>query len=81
MIQLGIINIFFTLNRFPKDPERQRSWLHALRRVDFKPTASSVLCGDHFDKACFDRTGQRTRLKEGSIPTVFDFPGHLQKVS
>ncbi|XP_042188473.1 THAP domain-containing protein 2-like isoform X2 [Callorhinchus milii] len=32
----------------------------------------------HFESTCFDRTGQTRRLREDAVPTIFDFPPHLQ---
>jgi hypothetical protein len=29
---------------------------------------STVICGDHFEKDCFDG---KQRLKEGAVPTLF----------
>ncbi|KAL3237958.1 hypothetical protein MRX96_048146 [Rhipicephalus microplus] len=68
-----------TFHRFPKDAETRNLWERAVRREHWKPTDKDRLCSAHFDPACFDRTGQTTRLKAGSVPTSFAaFPAHLQ---
>lgn len=51
-----------------------------MHRVGFVPSRKSVVCSDHFDDTCFDRTGQTVRLRAGSIPTNFKLPDHLHKV-
>ena len=66
--------------RFPNDPQRKKQWVVAMRRVGFQPTRHSTLCSDHFDEECFERFGERARLKKTAIPTIFNFPAHLQKV-
>lgn len=67
--------------RFPKDKVKRQAWRVALRRREFEPNDHSVVCSWHFKSEDFDRTGQTTRLKEGVIPSVLIFPGHLCKVS
>uniref|UniRef100_A0A8C4HEL9 THAP-type domain-containing protein n=1 Tax=Dicentrarchus labrax TaxID=13489 RepID=A0A8C4HEL9_DICLA len=67
--------------RFPKDKWKRQAWAAALRRRDFVPKDRSVACSCHFKPQDFDRTGQSTCLKEGVIPSVFNFPDHLCKVS
>lgn len=80
MIQL-VENIhFYNVFRFPKDAERRRLWVAAMRREGFQPTEYSRICCDHFDEECFDRTRQRIRLKRNAVPTVFNFPAHFEKV-
>jgi len=49
-----------------------------LKRANWKPSKTDVLCSDHFDEKCFDRTGQIVRLRADSVPTLFKFPIHLQ---
>ena len=66
--------------RFPKKNEIRIKWLVAMRREGFTPLATNTLCSEHFEEQCFDRTGQTVRLRDGSIPTLFTFPPHLQKV-
>ncbi|KAK7092795.1 hypothetical protein V1264_008486 [Littorina saxatilis] len=67
-----------TVHRFPKDPERRNIWTRALRREGFQATNTMVLCSSHFEESCFDRFGQTTRLVKTAVPTLFDFPQHLQ---
>ncbi|XP_018112004.1 THAP domain-containing protein 1 isoform X2 [Xenopus laevis] len=50
-----------------------------MRRDKFKPSSKAVLCSDHFEEFCFDRTGQTIRLRTDAVPTVFTFPGKMKK--
>ena len=34
--------------RIPKDPERRRRWVAAIRRVKWQPNEGTRLCGLHF---------------------------------
>uniref|UniRef100_UPI00358EDE55 THAP domain-containing protein 3-like n=1 Tax=Myxine glutinosa TaxID=7769 RepID=UPI00358EDE55 len=71
-----------TFHLFPfSRPDVLQKWVVNVKRNKWKPSKKSVLCSDHFDDSCFDRTGQTTRLRENSLPTIFDFPTHLQKCS
>ncbi|KAH7935976.1 hypothetical protein HPB52_016062 [Rhipicephalus sanguineus] len=73
------INVFLN---FPKDKTLRDAWQRAVRRDGWTLKDADVLCSEHFEAGCFDRTGQTTRLRQGSIPTVFPaFPAHLQKPS
>ncbi|KAH8031331.1 hypothetical protein HPB51_016223 [Rhipicephalus microplus] len=66
--------------RFPKDKTLRDAWQRAVRRDGWEPKNADVLCSEHFEANCFDRTGQTTRLRPESIPTIFPaFPAHLQK--
>ncbi|KAF4525681.1 hypothetical protein B566_EDAN010672 [Ephemera danica] len=68
-------------HKFPRDPELRAKWVRALRYVDFTPSRHSSVCSRHFESDCFEPPGYRKKqkLKRGSIPTIFDFPKHLQK--
>ena len=68
--------------RFPlKKPDLLHRWVQAVRCKNWKPTAGSRICSEHFESSCFViRPGQiGKRLNENSVPTVFPaFPCHLQ---
>lgn len=61
------------------------SWIQATKRKGFTPSASafSHLCSDHFAEDAYDQTKQsgfckRRFLKSDAVPTIFNFPQHLQ---
>ena len=71
----------FNFNRFPKDPEVRLKWVSAARRCNkdgspfkFGENSRLFLCSNHFLEKDFNRTGQITRLHEGVIPSIFEFP-------
>lgn len=66
--------------RFPIDRNTRHAWTKALRREGFEPKHRTVLCSCHFHPEDFDRTGQTVRLREGVVPSVFNFPDHLLEV-
>jgi len=71
-----------TFHSFPRSrPHLLMQWLVSMRRKDFTPTAACKLCSVHFEESCFDRTGQTVRLRDHVVPTIFNFPKHLQKVN
>ncbi|KAM8966902.1 THAP domain-containing protein 2 [Pelodytes ibericus] len=65
-----------SFHRFPIDPEKRSKWVCLTGREHFIPNKETVLCSDHFEDHCFDRTGQTIRLREDSMPTLF---GGLRK--
>lgn len=72
--------IMFLWIRFPKDPGLRGAWEHAVRRDGWAPKDGDRLCSAYFEAECFDKTRQTTRLRPGSLPTLFPaFPPHLQK--
>ncbi|KAG7508147.1 hypothetical protein JOB18_004183 [Solea senegalensis] len=68
-----------TFHLFPKTRERRRKWEVALRRDSFAASDRTLLCSEHFRSEDFDRTGQTVRLRDGVVPSIFNFPAHLQK--
>ena len=69
---------------FPKDQNKSRIWTEKLKRKNFVPTAHSRLCEKHFLDSDFviSRTFAasvefnkdfRLRLRDGAVPSVFDF--------
>ncbi|KAG8454961.1 hypothetical protein GDO86_001253 [Hymenochirus boettgeri] len=69
-----------SFHRFPHGrPEVLKKWVMNMRRDKFKPSSKAVLCSDHFEEFCFDRTGQTIRLRTDAVPTVFTFPGRIKK--
>jgi hypothetical protein len=66
--------------RFPvSDPDRLHKWVLATKRDKWVPKATDYLCSKHFDDSCFYHYSTQLRLREDAIPTIFDFPEHLQK--
>lgn len=65
----------FILNfcRFPhKNPEQLRTWLAKIPSSWQQPKNHHVLCSKHFTPDCFDKAGAIVRLKDNSVPTLFD---------
>ncbi|XP_041463469.1 uncharacterized protein LOC121414375 [Lytechinus variegatus] len=60
-------------HRLPlRKPDLLSVWLSQIgREKNWIPTVSKVICSDHFEERCFDRTGQTTRLRENVVPTIF----------
>jgi hypothetical protein len=75
-------NFYFqNFYRFPKDCERRKIWIQKVRRENWTPKKNTVLCSKHFldeefEPRCEHR--QRRDLKRTAVPTLFDFPDHLQ---
>ena len=70
---------FLVCFSFPADAERRNSWILALRRQNFQPSKAAVVCSVHFRDDDFDRTSSsHVRLRSTAVPSVFEFPTHLQ---
>ncbi|XP_076121935.1 THAP domain-containing protein 6-like [Alosa pseudoharengus] len=69
-----------TFHRFPSNGERRQAWTQALRREGFVACPRSLLCSSHFRSLDFDRTGHTVRLRESTVPSIFNFPKHLSKL-
>lgn len=74
-------------HRFPertKQTDRFNAWVSAVRRKDWQPSISSVLCSSHFTKECYRRPPglkKRALLNGDAIPSIFiAHPQHLQPV-
>ncbi|XP_075458763.1 THAP domain-containing protein 1-like [Ascaphus truei] len=69
-----------SFHRFPHGrPDVLKKWVTNMRRDIFKPSSKAVLCSDHFEEFCFDRTGQTIRLRTDAVPTMFTFPERMKK--
>ncbi|CAM2112591.1 THAP domain-containing protein 6 [Caretta caretta] len=74
-----------TFHVFPTDEEAKRRWVLAMKRLDvnsagmWEPKKADVLCSRHFKKSDFDTRGPNIRLKPGVIPSIFEFPSHVQQ--
>lgn len=77
-----IWTVFFYLFRFPiGNPVLLKKWILATKRKDFTPKKHTRLCSKHFNEDDFYREwphSQRRVLKCDAVPTLFDFPSHLQ---
>ena len=56
-----------------------KKWVKAIRREKWFPTQSSVLCSTHFSDDCFVEGKKNRRLKKDAVPSIFNFPKHLQE--
>lgn len=69
-----------TFHKIPKDPGKRVAWVKAMRRKDFEPSEYTVICSCHFEEKDMDRTGQTVRLREGAVPSVFNFPKKARRL-
>ena len=68
------------MHEFPhKNPQLLQKWVKAIRREKWFPTQSSVLCSTHFSDDCFVEGKKNRRLKKDAVPSIFNFPEHLQE--
>ncbi|XP_037830500.1 THAP domain-containing protein 6-like [Kryptolebias marmoratus] len=73
-----------TFHRFPKDDNLRSQWAEALNQekqkgVLWQPGVGNYLCSDHFKPEDFDRTGQTTRLRPNTVPSVRLFPSRSRR--
>ena len=82
LVNSPLNHIKFCISRFPlKNEQLLKQWVVAIRRVGFHPTANSRICSDHFTTDDYEpqqTQGARVVLKSTAVPSVFDFPQHLQ---
>lgn len=57
----------------------KKRWIIATRRVNFTPSTSTRICSKHFKLTDYDNHFGKISLKKGAVPSLFDFPKHLQK--
>ncbi|KAF3846111.1 hypothetical protein F7725_003189 [Dissostichus mawsoni] len=61
------------------NPRKLKKWLLNMKWKDWTPSRFSVLCIDHFEEQCIDRSGKCVKLREDAVPTIFSSPGDAQK--
>lgn len=68
-------------HRFPNDTLLLKKWLIAMRREKWIPSKSSKICSRHFTDDSYETSPWATqrRLKPNAVPSIFNFPEHLQK--
>ncbi|XP_047106050.1 THAP domain-containing protein 2-like [Schistocerca piceifrons] len=50
-----------------------------MKRENWFPTTASYLCSAHFEEKYMYHTNVQRRLLSKAVPTIFNFPPHLQK--
>uniref|UniRef100_A0A0A9W4R2 THAP domain-containing protein 1 n=1 Tax=Lygus hesperus TaxID=30085 RepID=A0A0A9W4R2_LYGHE len=59
--------------KFPRDPVMNELWVQLLRRPNWRPTANSRLCSEHFAKDQISHYPSGLYLKNGAVPSIFPF--------
>ncbi|XP_045460587.1 THAP domain-containing protein 1-like isoform X2 [Harmonia axyridis] len=68
-------------HRFPKNEEIRQKWVTAMRRKDFNPSPTTVICSNHFKTEDYYLNPYRNKvLKEGAVPSIFNCPGLGPKI-
>ena len=75
-----------SFHKFPSEKISRQKWIFSMKRKDFEPLKSSVVCSEHFKPTDYDTLGQDGKplknkwLKKNAIPTIFTsgLPPHLQ---
>lgn len=60
-----------TFHRFPANIIERQKWIDNIGRSDWVPAKTAVLCSNHFTSNCFEHWWNITRLRKGSVPTIF----------
>ncbi|XP_029912726.1 uncharacterized protein LOC115362886 isoform X2 [Myripristis murdjan] len=69
-----------TFFKFPLYNRRKlKKWLDNMRWKGWTPSRFSLLCSNHFEEKCIDRTGKFVKLQQDAVPTIFSFPEHPVK--
>lgn len=78
-IKYTLICLCVVFHRFPTDPVIRKRWVVALMRKNFIPSGHSRLCSKHFTEGSYQIRPNRILklLKPDAVPTLFDFPDHL----
>ncbi|XP_063897521.1 uncharacterized protein LOC110381786 [Helicoverpa armigera] len=61
-----------SFHRLPKGLEEKKIWLQNMKTHNWSPKKYNYLCALHFNDECFVKHFNRTALKPGSIPTIFE---------
>ena len=67
--------------RFPKSKLKRKAWAIAVKRNNWEPNDSSVICSEHFKEEDLDKTSECcVRVRENAVPSVFpSSQKHLRK--
>ena len=88
ILTLKFTKKFAAIVRFPHgNKELLKKWIQAMRREDWQPSKSDRICEKHFlpsdyqypQNLPYSRTLSRQCLKRDAVPSVFNFPEHLNK--
>lgn len=61
-----------SFHRLPKGLKEKKVWLQNMKTHNWTPKTYNYLCSLHFNDECFVKHFNRTALKPGSIPTIFE---------
>ncbi|CAH1967536.1 unnamed protein product [Acanthoscelides obtectus] len=52
-------------HRIPTDPNMRKLWLHAIRRENFTPSTTTVICEKHFTPEDYEPISRKNLAIEG----------------
>ncbi|XP_057376259.1 uncharacterized protein LOC130697376 isoform X2 [Daphnia carinata] len=74
--------------KFPSVKSESHSiWIKTIRHHSkklsrpFTPRRNSIVCTNHFENTCFTRGKRKLQLKQGSIPTIFNFDDSTKELA